>query len=288
MAVLQPTRDPSGLDKLVIANSACTGEIYLQGGHVTRWQPVGAKPVLFMSEKSWFAADKPIRGGVPLCLPWFGPRGQAPAGAAPSPAHGFVRLRPWRVCAARPEADAHEVVLETIRDGQSYDWPQSFTVHHALHMGKQLDMILTVTNTGSTPMTFEAAQHTYFAVSDVRQVTVDGLDGTDYLDKVDGAKRKTQSGPITITGETDRIYLDTTGDLVIVDPLWQRRIRIHKENSRNTVVWNPWIDKAKAMPDFGDEEWPGMICVETCNVKDDAVTLAPGASHVMATTITVE
>ena len=149
-------------------------------------------------------------------------------------------------------------------------------------------MALEVTNPGPDAFTFEEALHTYFAVRDVRNVTVTGLERTDYLDKVTGFDRKTQgSDPIRFTGETDRVYLNTTADCVIDDPGARRRIAIRKTGSDATVVWNPWIAKARAMPDFGDDEWPEMVCVETCNVNVHARTLAPGASHTMTAIIEV-
>jgi glucose-6-phosphate 1-epimerase len=146
-------------------------------------------------------------------------------------------------------------------------------------------MELSIQNTGAAPVTFEEALHTYLAVSDVRQARVEGLSGRDYLDKVDGMKRKTQSGPITITGETDRVYLDTPDTVTIQDPAAGRRITVSKERSASTVVWNPWLEKSKKMPDFGDYEWPRMLCVETANVAENALTLAPGARHVMRATV---
>ena len=149
-------------------------------------------------------------------------------------------------------------------------------------------MALTVTNPAGVPVTFEEALHTYLAVGDVRQVSVAGLEGVTYVDKVDGAKRKTQAGAlVTIGGETDRLYLDTDAAVTLSDPVLGRRIHVAKTGSRSSVVWNPWVAKSKAMPDFGDDEWPGMICIETANAADNAVTVPPHASHSMTATISV-
>jgi len=148
---------------------------------------------------------------------------------------------------------------------------------------------LAVRNTDAAPRAFEAALHSYFAVSDVRQARIRGLEGATYVDKTAAmARRPGTSEPITIDAETDRVYLGATGTVTIEDPGWKRRVVVGKSGSSTTVVWNPWIAKAKAMPDFGDEEWSGMVCVETANAMDDAVTFGPGATHVMTATLEVQ
>jgi D-hexose-6-phosphate mutarotase len=150
-------------------------------------------------------------------------------------------------------------------------------------------MELAVRSVDSAPATFEAALHSYFAVSDVRQVRVHGLEGVGFVDKTAAMARKPgEPGPIAIAAETDRVYNAATGTVRIEDPGWTRRLVVEKTGSSTTVVWNPWVAKAKAMPDFGDDEWTGMLCVETANAGDDAVTLAPGAAHVMTATLRAE
>jgi D-hexose-6-phosphate mutarotase len=155
-------------------------------------------------------------------------------------------------------------------------------------MGSRLAMALDVTNTGHAPARFEAALHTYFAVSDIRHASVTGLEGTEYLDKVRNFERTREGqGAIRFAGETDRVYLDTEATCVIHDPGLARRIEVAKTGSRTTVVWNPWIDRAKAIADFGDDEWPGMLCIETANVRDAAVEVQPGSHHTMTASIRV-
>ena len=155
-------------------------------------------------------------------------------------------------------------------------------------MGATLELDLVTRNTGDAPFTLGAALHTYFAVSDIRHIAVRGLEACDYLDKVDAGRRKQQSGPVTFSGETDRIYLDTDADVLIEDPGWQRRIRIAKGGSRSTVVWNPWIEKADRMGDLGEEGYLSMVCVETANAADDVVTVMPAAEHHLWTRFSVE
>lgn len=152
-----------------------------------------------------------------------------------------------------------------------------------MSFGEQLSLALDVTNTGDAPIAFEAALHTYFAVSDIRRVTVTGLAGTEYLDKVEGLAVKRQGdAPMTFAGETDRIFLDTEATCTIHDPGLGRQVHVAKRGSLSTIVWNPWIAKARAMPDFGDDEWPGMLCIETANVRDRAVRLESGSHHTMS------
>jgi glucose-6-phosphate 1-epimerase len=270
-----------GLPMVQVQTPAAGGAVYLHGGHVAAWKPAGFEEVLWLSDKSTWEAGKPIRGGAPICFPWFGPRQDGPA-------HGTARLRSWELESIRPESAGVTVCLRLQDDDASRSlWPHQFLLRHRITFGIELIMALELTNTGTAPLAAEEALHTYFAVGDIRQVRILGLTGVDYLDKTDGARKKRQDGAIIITAETDRVYLDTVGAVTVEDPVKRRRILISKENSRDTVVWNPWIAKAKAMADFGDEEWPGMLCVETCNVAAHPVTLAQGQTHVMTARIAV-
>jgi glucose-6-phosphate 1-epimerase len=277
----------SALPRLDVATAQATAHVYLHGAHLAAWQPAhAAAPVLWMSGHSFFRADKPIRGGVPICFPWFGPHAQDRS----VPAHGFARLSPWTLCDARESADGFvHLSLELEADNASPVWPHHFHADLRLIIGSVLEMALDVHNADSVPFTFEAALHTYFAVGRIDRVTVAGLEQAEYIDKVGGGARVREAGaPITLAGETDRLYLDTDSTCAIDDPVMGRRITIAKQGSRSTVVWNPWIDKARAMPDFGDGEWPGMLCIETANVGSAAVTLRPGDRHTMSATISVE
>ena len=200
--------------------------------------------------------------------------------------HGFARTRSWQLESREVQPDgAVRVVLGLASDPSTLSvWPHPFGLRMSFRIGRSLEMELEVSNTGDQPFTFEEALHTYFQVGEVREIAIDGLDDVEYIDKTDWMKRKRQSaGSIRITGETDRIYVDTRGTCTLHDPVFGRTITVEKENSGTTVVWNPWIAKAKAMADFGDEEWPGMVCIETANVGAGAIRLEPGRSHGMRT-----
>jgi glucose-6-phosphate 1-epimerase len=271
-----------GLESVVVRSPLATARVYLHGAHVAEYRPAGREPVLFMSGSSHFHPEKPIRGGVPVIFPWFGPR----AGHPESPAHGFARTRPWTPESSAVSADGVATIVLALRDDDATRalWPQPFALRYAVAVGSTLTLSLTTTNPGPAAFTFEQALHTYFAVPAIHDVSVTGLAGVEYIDKVDGFKRTRQGGePIRVAGETDRVYLNTAGACALHTPT--RTIVVEKAGSNTTVVWNPWVAKAKAMADFGDDEWPRMICIESANAAENAVTLAPGASHTMAVTI---
>lgn len=264
-------------------------EIAFQGATVTRWTPPHASevPVLFVSPSSAWRPGKAIRGGVPLCFPWFGPH----PSDAKRPQHGFARTALWSLKDSRRDADGGAEARLSLHDSEATRtlWPHSFTAELTVRAAEELSLTLDVTNPGEAPFTFGAALHTYFAVSDVRQVSIRGLEHTDYLDKVDDGKRKQEGADsLRFSGEIDRIYLNTLATCTIDDPGWSRRIVIRKQGSRSTVVWNPWIDKARVMADLGDDDWLRLVCVETGNAADDLVTLPPGATHRMSAEIAIE
>ena len=268
-----------GLVRAVIDAAIAKGELYLQGAHVTSWTPVGQRPVLWLSGQSNFEVGKPIRGGVPICFPWFGPN----AKDATQPAHGFARTADWQVTGSRTTPDgAIELHLTTSID--------SFSLDYYVEFGRELKMTLQthLSADAASPNTFENALHTYFAVSDVRFISIGGLETASYIDKVDHGLLKQASGEtIQVAGETDRVYLETQSACDLRDMGFDRVIRVSKTGSNSTVVWNPWIDKSKRMADFGDEEWPAMVCIETANVGASRIELAPGESHSTVCTIAI-
>jgi glucose-6-phosphate 1-epimerase len=274
------------LPRLDVAGRHGAAQIYLHGGHLAAWQPAHARgPVLWMSAHSLFRPDRPIRGGVPICFPWFGPHREDRT----VPAHGFGRLTPWTLCEAGEASDGTvSLTLQLEDDNASPVWPHYFHADLRLSIGETLTLALYVDNPDSIAFTFEEALHTYFSVSNIENVRVSGLENTEYLDKVAGTRERQGGDPIMFTGETDRVYLNTQATCLIHDPGMQRRITIAKRGSASTVVWNPWVQKARAMTDFGDDEWPGMLCIETANVGDSAVTLRPDDRHTMTAEISVE
>ena len=238
-----------------------------------------------MSPRSVFAVGTPIRGGVPICFPWFGSH---PTDAT-KPAHGFARTRPWQVAGVTREAEGNvRVVLRMTGDADTRAlWNASFALSLTLSLGTALEMTAEVENVGDEPLVYELALHAYLAVSDVETVRIAGLGGTRFIDKVDSGKQKvTADEPLRIVGETDRVFLDTTAACIVDDPGLARRLRVEKRDSRATVVWNPGRERARTMRDIGEDAWRQFVCVETANVGPHAVRLAPRARH--ATSARVE
>jgi len=274
-----------GLPRVLISSPHAAGEMYLHGGHVTSWTPTGARDAFYCSPNAVWHDGLAIRGGVPICFPWFGNNAANPA----APAHGFVRTKTWGLQSVEHVDDDVAVSVFTVStDDTRKWWPFDFHLVCRATFGEQLKLELIVTNTGSAPFSFEEALHAYFAIGDVQAAAVRGLDGTRYIDKVDHFTEKTQSGDIRISSETDRIYVNTQHDLDLIDPALSRPATIRKQNSATTVVWNPWADKAAAMSDLGPGQWKKFLCVETANIGASSVHLGPGESHTMAARVICE
>jgi D-hexose-6-phosphate mutarotase len=272
-----------GLEKITIEHASASAELYLHGAHVTAWAPRGTRPVLWVSPLSPFAPGKAIRGGVPICFPWFGAR----AGDASAPMHGLARLVPWRLESAERSARSTTIDL-ALRSSDVPAHGLHWSARYRVEVSESLSLTLDVENVGEMPLTYEEALHTYYAVADARQATVTGLAGTTYLDKPSGLTRRVQDdGAIRFGEEVDRIYLATRAECAVEDPVWRRRIRVAKQHSETTVVWNPGPVRGAAMPEVR-EGWTGFVCVETCNVNAHSITLAPGARHSISARIAVE
>jgi len=281
--VVRVTEGHGGLPNVCVTTPTAIGEIYLHGAQVTSWAPSGQSEVLFVSAASRWEPGRPIRGGIPICFPWFGNK----AGDAQAPPHGFVRTRAWTLESTAQTDAGVTISLATESDDQTRArWPFDVRLQLRATFGPTLHVDLVTTNTGAAPLTFEEALHSYYAIGDVASVRVIGLGGVRYHDKVEGGERQ-QEGDIAIVSETDRIYFNTTAAVEILDPARHRRIRVSKANSRATVVWNPWIEKARALADLEDDDWHRMVCVETCNVQPAAIELQPSERHVMSMTVSV-
>lgn len=260
-----------GLPRGIVSSSACEGEFYLHGAQVTRWRPGGHCEVLWLSPTANFEAGRAIRGGIPICFPWFG----AHPDDRGNPSHGLARIRSWELRSSRRAGDAVEVELETDIEPWNCRLTASF--------GDVLTVALDVRNAGETAATFEAALHTYLGVTDVEAVSLAGLEDAPFIDMAAGrAHREAEGVPLRPRGEVDRLYPHHAGLVTVRDE--SRLIEVHGAGSRSTVVWNPGSERAAQLPDLG-EGWRRMVCVETANVADDHVTLSPGETWHMSTTI---
>ena len=271
----------AGLPEAEIQTPQASARVALHGAQLLAWQPAGAQPVIWVSQAAVFEPGQPVRGGVPVCWPWFGPREGLPM-------HGFVRTRLWQVRAASMDAAGQVVLRLGLQDDTETRalWDFAFDLELMVTVGTRLTLTLISRNTGDQPFTLTDALHSYFCVGDIHRTTVQGLDGCDYLDKVQNFAQARQVEAVEITGETDRIYLNTTADCVIEDRAQQRTIQVSKSGSSSTVVWNPWRDKVFA--DMTAGEYQQMLCVETCNAGPDQITLAPGQSHALSARFAID
>jgi glucose-6-phosphate 1-epimerase len=278
---------PSGLIYADVTTPQAKATVYLQGAHITAWQPAGQQPVLFLSRRTDLAPGKAIRGGVPIAFPWFATDTNATRfQGKPGPSHGFARIQDWALAFAALSGDDLHLTFTLGPTQMSRDLGfDHFALAYQLTIGRSLTMQLTVANRATTPLVFEEALHTYYHVIDVHEATVTGLEPTPFIDKTDNMREKpAANAPLTFTGATDRVYENTVATCVIHDPLAKRNIIVAKTNSDTTVVFNPW----KEMPDLGPDEWHEMLCVETVNAAANAITLAPNGTHTMQAHITVE
>ncbi|HUW75387.1 MAG TPA: D-hexose-6-phosphate mutarotase [Gallionella sp.] len=280
-AELNFVEDSSGLIVAEIRNAQATASLCLQGAHLMSWQP-GSQPVpvVWLSRDAKLAAGKSIRGGAPVCWPWFG----AHASEAGFPGHGFARTVPWRMVESGKEPDGATRLTLRLQENEKTraQWRHDCTLDLTVVVGETLRMELTTENSGAGDFTIGEALHTYFRIGDIGAVRVSGLENCDYWDKVGGSTLKKQSGVIDFSGETDRVYVNTADECVIEDDKLRRRIHVAKSGSRSTVVWTPWAEKAGKMGDMGQPDgWREMLCVESVNALENVVKVAAGTRHTM-------
>jgi glucose-6-phosphate 1-epimerase len=275
-----------GLPGAVITSSQADAVVSLYGAHVLSYRPKGKADVLWMSGLSNYEEGKPIRGGIPICFPWFGPH----AHDAQKPQHGFARLREWSVASASALPDGGVELRMTLNDTPATQalWPYAFAAELVVNVGAALEVTLRCTNTGAEEFTYTDALHSYLAVSDIGNVKIAGLGGCAYVEGPPGEPFHQKEELLEIRKEVNRRYLDTTAECRVDDAGMPRSIRIGKKGSRVTVVWNPWETTAKAIADMPDEGYKTMICVEAVNTSNDAIVLAPGKSFSLGTVITVD
>ena len=291
IAAIESVEEAGGFPELLVQGDSSRGRISLYGGQVLEWEPTAPSdsggPVLWTSRQRHTVAGKAVRGGLPVCWPWFGPH---PQGSS-RPSHGVARTRLWRLQQAAERDGVVHVVLELPIDAAIRDlWPHAAELRLEAVFGDALEVGVTTRNTGSDPFLLGQALHSYFRVGDISRVSIEGLEGRPYIDQLVGdeaAERQRQEGPVRIDREVDRIYLETDDECRLVDAALERSIHISKSGSRSTVVWNPWVDKSRSLADMADDEYRGMVCVETTNAADDVLTLEPGEEHRLTARIEV-
>jgi len=270
-----------GYPILDIRNPHATAKIALHGAHVTSFHPKGEKPVIFTSESSQYKEGKAIRGGVPICWPWF----NAHPNDASMPSHGFARNRFWEIVSTSSHKDYTEVVFRLPLEGVAF-WEYDTETIVTIRVGQKLFIEVSTTNRGESSCIIGGALHSYFNISDIGEVTISGLNASEYLDTVIN-QHDTQNGAIRFQGELDRIYQNTSTSTTINDSIWRRDIIVEKSGSQSTVVWNPWSEKSTGMSDLGNSDYKHFLCIEAANALEDVYTLEQGETHKLSTTIYV-
>lgn len=268
-----------GLIVAVITNESAEALIALQGAQVLKWSPRMCGPVIWLSDEANYTRGKSVRGGVPVCWPWFGPHETNPA----LPSHGFARTNDWEVITSRVLNDGRTQLCLRLPENESIHelWPYAFGLEISITVGETLEIELHTENRQDEAINITEALHAYFIVGDITNVSVQGLEDTEYVDKVSGGQRKLQHGQVIIDSEIDRVYHGTRAECVIRDPGLKREIHISKRGSNSTIVWNPWQEKAKALGDMGENGYRRMLCVESGNALEDTICLAPGEAHTL-------
>jgi glucose-6-phosphate 1-epimerase len=282
---LQVIEGKGGLPMIEVDNGQAKALISVYAGQVLKFQPSGAAEVMFLSESAYYQSGKAIKGGVPICWPWFGPDPEGKGRAS----HGFVRDRLWNVVATESLSDGSSKIVLGLTDTAETQaiWPCGFGLAIEVTVGSTLKIDLVTRNTGDQTFSITQALHTYFSVGDVTKTNVVGLSGTEYLDKVDGGQQKSQVGAVTIVESVDRVYLNVPSTLTIDDAVLNRKIQIESTGSKTAIVWNPWAEISAKMADLGDQDYLKMICVETANAADDVVMVAPGSEARLGAVISV-
>lgn len=273
----------SAMQLIEIKNELGSAIVSLMGAHVISYQKANSEDILWMSDKSYMEYGKPIRGGIPVCWPWFGPH---PDAERKLPSHGLGRIAIWDVKEKTECPDGSSKLVMTLSGSRLPDEFSALDAEIEIIVGSSLKINLKTTNNGEKDYALTEALHTYFNVADCTKLHVEGLKNTAYIDKVDGGIEKMQTEDVRIGEEVDRIYMNTVAACTLVDEVTNRKVEISKKGSTSTVVWNPWVKKSIAMPDFGDEEYHTMICVETVNAGKDVITLKKGESHTLSMEIT--
>jgi len=281
-------KSPADVPLLLVRNRHAEARLSLHGGQMLAFRPLAADgDLLFLSERAVFQPGKAIRGGVPVCWPWFGPD---PLNQG-RPAHGLARTRLWSLRGATDEPGGETRIMLGLTDTADTRalWPHAFDLSLCVTVGAELQLALTTRNTGPAPFTLTQALHSYFSVADIAQAEVHGLDGIAYLDKAAGAGGavQQQSGAVRFDPEVDRIYTGAPPRLALRDGALARTVDLRSEGSRTAVVWNPGAAIAAGMADLPDGAYRRFVCVETANAADEVVTLLPGQAHTLAVTVGV-
>ena len=267
----------TGLEYINVASEFCSAKIFLQGAQLTEFTPAGKKPLIWVSSEEDYQEGKSVRGGMPICWPWFG------VNSNPDwPIHGVARTSLWRADEVTEQDEQIKVslTLPMAQVDESY-WPHKSKLKVEFVLTTKLEVRLTTTNLSNQTITFTQALHTYFPTPAIAETQVDGLQGSKYIEFGEGPFD--QNELVGFARETDMVYTQAADTQRIITP--DGIIEVGRENSSSCVLWNPWIEKSKRLSNFADDEYHTMLCLEAANVMDDSAVVAPGESHTLTTTI---
>lgn len=263
-----------------VKNEAASATIFLQGAQLAEYKRIGEHPLIWLSDQCTYQMGKPLRGGIPICWPWFGDLARNPVaiqdqlGESDWPAHGFVRMQEWELISVElPDSETTRITLQ-LQITPDERWPFPAVLRVIISVGTTLDVQFQVTNLSAEPFSFTHALHTYFNVGNIESIAVEGLEGRDFLDTLDDWVTKKSNFPLQINAEVDRIYPNSPEKVAIIDRKLGRIIRINASNLPDLVVWNPWVEKSMRLSHFNDNHFKHMLCLESAALLDNAVTLA--------------
>ncbi|WP_419239818.1 D-hexose-6-phosphate mutarotase [Photobacterium leiognathi] len=265
-----------GISIIRVIHPLAEAGISLHGGHLIWFKPAGEKDIIWLSENAEFDTQKAIRGGIPVCWPWFGKAG--------TPSHGFARTSQWTLQEHRENENGVIVSLQ-LEDNEETRalWPYKFNNVLTFEIGTELKVSLTSTNTDSQPWSYGGALHTYFDIADINNIEITGM-GPTYLDSTQQGKACEGGDVLTFTSETDRVYTQPEATITINDKNNERNILVINEGHNAAVIWNPWQELSISMGDMADNSFETMVCVES-TIHQPSIELAPGQSHTLATTV---
>lgn len=284
---LRFVKGEGGFAMLEVDNDYATALISTYSGQIMAYQPkTEKKPLLFLSDLAIYESGKVIRGGLPICWPWFA----EDIKGKDLPAHGFVRDQQWQIVKTQKLDDGStKVILEISHNQYSLKlWPYKFKLQIAIIVGSSLIVELTTVNLDDKPFTISQALHSYLAIGDVNKIEVTGLDGLSYIDKTADFTERNQRGDVVVDGMIDRIYQDVEDDVLLNDPVFDRKIRVSSQGSNTFVVWNPGEKAAATMIDLADDGYKEFVCIEAANTADDKVTIVAGESHCLKVNYSIE
>ena len=290
MSPQSPAVEASQLDSLAawrIRHGDAELLLAQQGAQILSYRRGSQPPLIWLSEQAAYQRGQGVRGGVPVCWPWFGDLTRNPPAvqamvSGEAPFHGLVRTLDWQLDEVEQLDTGVRVSLSLPSGSALPGWQGTVQPRLQLTLGDDLLIELHNANTGQQTAAISQALHSYFAISDIQKVQLHGLDGCRYIETLEDWAERRQQGDLGFAGETDRIYLDVPARLELLDHGWQRRLVLEVSGSRSAIVWNPWIDKAGRLSQFAADAWQRMLCIETANVWDDCLQLAPGESHCLS------